>query len=265
MIKSEYHIAKMDCPSEETLIRMKLEDIQEIAKLDFDLQNRSLTVYHDKENPAIIKRLDELNLSSKFIKSGVIDMPEVISDSSVIQSRLLWTVLIINFGFFLIELSTGFISNSMGLVADSLDMLADAFVYGLSLWAIGSVTKRKKSVARISGYIQLSLAILGLTEVVRRFISTGSMPDYRIMIVVSILALIANSVCLYLLQKSRSDEAHMRASMIFTSNDIIINSGVIAAGLLVLLTGSKYPDLIVGSMVFIIVVRGAIRILKLGN
>jgi len=66
------------------------------------------------------------------------------------------------------------------------------------------------------------------------------------MIVVSILALVANSICLYLLQGSKSDEAHMKASMIFTSNDVIINSGVILAGILVLVTESKYPDLIVG-------------------
>ena len=44
--------------------------------------------------------------------------------------------------------------------------------------------------------------------------------------------------------------------MIFTSNDIIINTGVILAGILVLLTQSKYPDLIIGSIVFLIVVRG---------
>jgi Co/Zn/Cd efflux system component len=85
------------------------------------------------------------------------------------------------------------------------------------------------------------------------------------MIIVSILALIANSVCLYLLQKSKSEEAHMKATMIFTSNDIIINTGVIAAGVLVLLTQSKYPDLIIGAIVFLIVVRGAFRILKLGK
>ena len=57
----------------------------------------------------------------------------------------------------------------------------------------------------------------------------------------------------------------MKASMIFTSNDIIINSGVILAGVLVLLTQSKYPDLIVGGIVFAIVVRGAIRMLNLGK
>ena len=77
--------------------------------------------------------------------------------------------------------------------------------------------------------------------------------------------LIHNAICLYLLQKSKSKEAHMKASMIFTSNDVIINSGVILAGVLVLLTQSKYPDLIVGSIVFLIVSQGAFRILKLGK
>ena len=91
------------------------------------------------------------------------------------------------------------------------------------------------------------------------------MPDFQIMIIISLFALIANSICLYLLQKSKSKEAHMKASMIFTSNDVIINTGVILAGFLVLLTQSKYPDLIVGTFVFLIVVRGAIKILNIGK
>jgi Co/Zn/Cd efflux system component len=181
------------------------------------------------------------------------------------QSKLLWTVLLINFGFFIIEMTTGLISKSMGLVADSLDMLADAFMYGLGLWAVGSLVIRKKKVAKLSGYIQLVLAVLGIIEVIRRFLGFEALPDFRVMIGVSFLALTANSICLYLLPKSRSTEAHMKASMIFTSNDVIINAGVILAGILVLLTRSKYPDLIIGAIVFMIVVRGAFRILKLGK
>ena len=57
----------------------------------------------------------------------------------------------------------------------------------------------------------------------------------------------------------------MQASMIFTSNDIIINIGVIIAGVLVYFTASKYPDLIIGGIIFLIVVRGALRILKLSK
>ncbi len=264
MLVSKYHISKMDCPSEENMIRIKLDGISVIKKLEFDIEQRDLTIYHSKESQDIQSRLGELNLGTKLSSTSAIEESEIVIESSNVQSRLLWTVLLINFGFFIIEMTTGLFSKSMGLVADSLDMLADSLVYGLSLWAVGSSFMRKKKVARLSGFLQLSLALLGIIEVTRRFISSEAMPDYRIMIIVSILALIANLSCLFILQKSKSREAHMRASMIFTSNDVIINGGVILAGILVFLTESKIPDLIVGSIVFIIVVRGAFRILKLG-
>ncbi|MGF7138395.1 cation transporter [Roseimarinus sediminis] len=264
MFKSTYHISKMDCPSEEALIRMKLEEIDEIQKLEFDIAARSLYVYHEKENEAIEKGLSELNLGSK--KVATIAYNEKLNKAdTVAETRMLWAVLIINFGFFLLEMTTGLLSRSMGLVADSLDMLADAMVYGLSLWAVGSTVLRKKKVATLSGYFQLTLATVGLAEVIRRFVADEALPDFRTMIIVSALALIANAVSLFLLQQSKSKEAHMKASMIFTSNDIIINAGVIIAGILVLFTQSKYPDLLVGGLVFIIVVRGAFGILKLGK
>ena len=91
------------------------------------------------------------------------------------------------------------------------------------------------------------------------------MPDFQTMIIVSVLALMANIFCLYLLQKNKSKEAHIQATMIFTSNDVIINSGVIVAGLLVNWLSSGYPDLIIGAIVFIIVARGAYRILQLAK
>ena len=57
----------------------------------------------------------------------------------------------------------------------------------------------------------------------------------------------------------------MKASMIFTSNDVIINLGVIIAGFLVHMLNSNKPDLIIGTIVFILVIQGAYRILKLGR
>ncbi len=264
MLKSSYRISKMDCPSEEALIRMKLEGLSAIKSLVFDIANRKLTIFHLEENGEIEKQLKELNLGAER-QETIVAQPNEFKDNTSLQSKLLWTVLIINLAFFIIEITSGFISKSMGLVADSLDMLADALVYGLSLWAVGSTVIRKKKVAKLSGYFQLALALLGLSEVIRRFISFEAVPDFKTMIIVSILALVANSVCLFLLQKAKSEEAHIKASMIFTSNDIIINTGVIIAGVLVLLTQSKYPDLIIGAIVFLIVVKGAFRILKLGK
>jgi len=264
MLRSVYHISKMDCPSEENMIRLSLDGVEEISKLEFDLESRELVVFHSMENQDIMDRLERLNLGSKHVDT-VDFVGNVEKEAAEVQSKLLWAVLAINFGFFLVEISTGLLSRSMGLVADSLDMLADAFVYALSLWAIGSTVQRKKSVARFSGIIQLGLAAIGIFEVVRRFVAVDTIPDYRTMIVVSVFALIANSICLILLQRSKSEEAHMKASMIFTSNDVIINGGVILAGILVLLTQSRYPDLVIGGVVFVIVVRGAIRMIKLGR
>ena len=201
MLKSEFHISKMDCPSEENMIRMKLDGIQVIKKLEFDIPNRKLTVFHTAEDQNILSRLESLNFGATLSDTGTIGENELETENSEVQAKLLWSVLLINFSFFIIEITTGLISNSMGLVADSLDMLADSFVYGLSLWAVGSTIVRKKQVARLSGYFQLSLAVIGITEVVRRFVNFDAMPDYRVMIGVSILALLANAICLYLLQK----------------------------------------------------------------
>ncbi len=125
---------------------------------------------------------------------------------------------------------------------------------------------RKKRIAKLAGYFQIILAIIGFLEVLRRFFGAEELPDFSTMIIVSILALIANGVCLFLLQKSKSkEEAHMKASMIFTSNDVIINLGVIAAGLLVNWLKSSKPDLIIGTIVFALVIQGALRILRLGK
>ncbi|MCA2004782.1 MAG: cation transporter [Ignavibacterium sp.] len=253
----------MDCPSEENLIRLKLDGIKEILRLEFDIENRKLTVYHNNSPELIGRLINELNLDSNVLSTEV--YTKKVNSEEITQRKVLWAVLIINFAFFLIEIVFGFISNSMGLVADSLDMLADAFVYGISLYAVGGTIQRKKNIAKLAGYFQITLAVIGFVEVLRRFIGVESLPDFRTMIIVSFFALIANSICLYLLQKSKSKEAHMRASMIFTSNDVIINLGVIVAGTLVLLLNSGLPDLIIGSVVFIIVINGAIRIMKLSK
>jgi Co/Zn/Cd efflux system component len=264
MYKTIFEITKMDCPSEENLIRMKLEGISSIANLVFDIPNRKLTVFYNGEIDKIEKSVFELNLGGKKISTEQTDKTEFSENSN--QKKLLWTVLGINFTFFLIEMTTGIISKSMGLVADSLDMLADSFVYGISLFAVGGTLTRKKQIAKLAGYFQITLAIIGFIEVLRRFFGDEKLPDFWTMIIISIFALIANGICLYILQNSKSKkEAHMKASMIFTSNDVIINLGIIVAGLFVNWLNSSKPDLIIGTIVFVLVIQGAFRILKLSK
>jgi Co/Zn/Cd efflux system component len=264
MQKTTFKISKMDCPSEEQIIRMKLADLTNIDSLDFDISNRQLTVFHTDNYDQIFQRLGNLKFDTSIVDSVSADNYETTNNTDQ-EKKLLWQVLAINFFFFAFELTTGFISNSMGLVADSLDMLADSIVYGLALFAVGGTMTRKKKIAKSAGYFQVTLAVFGFIEVIRRFVDSETVPVFQSMIIISILALIGNGLCLYLLQKSKSKEAHMQASMIFTSNDVIVNLGVIVAGGLVYLTSSKYPDLIIGTIIFFIVGQGAIKILKLSK
>ena len=264
MQKTIFEITKMDCPSEENLIRMKLDEISSIVHLDFDIPNRKLTVFHSGETEQIEKSVIELHLGGKKISTEQSDRTDFKENTN--QKRILWSVLAINFAFFIIEMATGIVSKSMGLVADSLDMLADSFVYGISLIAVGGTLMKKKRIAKLAGYFQITLAIIGFVEVLRRFFGADKLPDFSTMIIVSIFALVANGICLYILQKSKSkEEAHMKASMIFTSNDVVINLGVIIAGLLVHWLNSSKPDLIIGTIVFVLVIQGAFRILKLSK
>ena len=254
----------MDCASEENLIRIKLDEISSITNLNFDIPNKKLTVFHSGEIDQIEKFIIELNLGGKKISTEQTDQTNLEEYSN--QKRILSTVLGINFTFFIIEMTTGIISKSMGLVADSLDMLADSFVYAISLFAVGGNLKTKKQIAKISGYFQITVAIIGFIEVIRRFVTEEKLPNIWTMIIVSTFAIIANGICLYILQRSYSkEEAHIKASMIFTSHDVIINLSIIISGLLVNWFSSNKPDLIIGTIVFILVIQGAFRILKLAK
>lgn len=247
------------------MIRAKLEGIAGIQGLAFDIQNRKLEIYHTTGSfDVFFAALDSLRLDTKLISSEAVDSINI-EDVHHSQKRVLWQVLAINFFFFALEIISGFIAGSMGLVADSIDMLADSIVYGLSLFAVGGTISRKKKIAALAGYFQSVLAVLGFVEVIRRFLGHGETPDFHAMIIISLLALAGNASCLYLLQKTKSKEAHMQASMIFTSMDVIVNLGVIAAGVFVYITGSNIPDLIVGTIVFILVARGAYRIFRLSK
>ena len=255
---------KMDCPSEENLIRMKFEELTQIKHLEFDLNHRELTVFHKLGIEEIEECLKQLNLGHKKLYTKKSNRQSF--DQNTDQRKVLWSVLIINLVFFILEMGYGLVSKSMGLVADSLDMLADSFVYAISLIDVGKSLTHKKTVAKIAGYFQIILALIGFGEVIRRTIYSVEFPNYLTMIIISVLALVGNALCLYLLQKSKDkDEAHIKASLIFTSNDVVINLGVIVAGLMVYWLNSNMPDLIIGAIVFFIVSKGAIRILSLSK
>ena len=264
-IRTLIAIPKMDCPSEERLIRMALDGLDGVDELRFDLQQRTLSVIHRGEPGPLLAKIEPLGLGARVVASAEAEVappeapeaPEAHDEASTLR-----ILLAINAVLFLVEIVAGWLAQSTGLIADSLDMLADAFVYGLALWAVGRASAAKLRAAHASGVLQALLAAGGFFDGARRWV-TGSAPEPPAMIGISVLALAGNVSCLLFLARHRHGGAHMKASWIFSTNDVLANLGVMAAGALVAATGSRLPDLVVGTLVAALVLLGAVRILRL--
>lgn len=175
--------------------------------------------------------------------------------------KILTIALLLNALMFVIGMIAGLLAQSTGLIADSLDMLADATAYALGLLAIGRGIRFKAMTAALSGSLLLVLGIVVLVEVIRKA-WFGSSPESEIMILVASISLMVNGIVLYLLKRFREGEVHLRATWIFTRADVVANIGVIISGVLVYLTNSRYPDLIVGFAISLYVIKEAFEILK---
>lgn len=262
---STFAVPGMDCPSEERLIRMALDALPEVRGLQFDLENRRLEVRHVGAVEEVLARLEPLGFGARLDRTvEASPEPEAASSDPEAESRVLKQLLAINAAMFVVELVLGLVAQSTGLIADSLDMFADAAVYGLSLYAVGRALAAQQRAAKVSGWLQMVLALGALGEVARRSVM-GSEPVEALMIAVGLVALVANLTCVALLAKHRDGGAHLKASWIFSTNDALANLGVVLAGVLVAVTGRAWPDLVVGTAVGCLVLWGAVRILRLSK
>jgi Co/Zn/Cd efflux system component len=176
------------------------------------------------------------------------------------RKTLLW-VLGINFVQVIVAGSVGVIADSTGLLGAALDNLADAGVYAVSIYAVGRTVTAKARAARLSGVLLTFLGLALLVEVLRRFF-VGAEPIGLAMIVTAIANAATNLLCLRLLRAHRDQGVHLKASWIFTTNDMLANAGIVVSGAAVMLFGSPLPDLIIGLVVGGIVIKGGWDILE---
>lgn len=167
--------------------------------------------------------------------------------------------LVLNAAMFVVGMTVGLWAQSSGVMADALDMLSDAMAYGLSLFAVGRGIRFKRYSARWTGATLMLLSIGIVADAVRRFLF-GSEPLGAVMIAYSLLSLCVNVTVLLKLTKYRQGEINLRASWLCTRADVIANFATLAAGLVVLTTGWRYADLLVGLAIGAYVAKEAAEI-----
>ena len=262
--ETTFLVPAMDCPSEEQIIRMALSSLS-AHSMSFDIPNRKLVICHSEDPSEVLAKLEPLNFGASIQSSGPVNsVPTQVQDKeeTVRERQALTWLLVLNGAMFFVEIIAGWLAQSAGLIADALDMFADAAVYGVALYAVGKATSNKLKAAKLAGVVEFFLAAGAIWRASYQ-IYTGAHPEANTMIWISVMALAVNVTCLFLISKRKNDGVHMRASYIFSANDVLANLGVIIAGVLVAWLNSPIPDWIIGLSIGFLVLSGAIRILRL--
>jgi cation diffusion facilitator family transporter len=174
---------------------------------------------------------------------------------------VLWIVLAINAVMFAVEGTAGLLAHSTALLADALDMLGDALVYGFSLFVLDRSARWQAGASLAKGAFMLAFGIGVLAEAVHKaFVPV--MPNVETMGVIGTLALLANLVCFTLLYRHRADNLNMSSTWLCSRNDLIANAGVLMAAAASFLLVSRWPDILVGSLIAGLFLHSAIDVLR---
>ncbi len=184
-----------------------------------------------------------------------------VSSDTAEERKTIKVALVLNLTMFAIGIVAGWAAQSTGVLSDALDMLTDAAAYALALMAFRRGLAFKKIAARWTGGVLMLLGAGILAEVIRRWYA-GSEPVGTVMLAYSVVSFAVNFYVLLQLAKYRRGEVHMRASYICTRADVLGNVAVFASGGIVLATGFRLIDLLVGFAIGLYVLKEAIEILR---
>jgi Co/Zn/Cd efflux system component len=87
-------------------------------------------------------------------------------------------------------------------------------------------------------------------------------PSAEVMGVIGVLAIVANGVYLALLWRHRAEDINMRSAWLCSLNDVGGNAAVLVASAAVTVTGSGWPDIVVGLMIAVMFGASAASLIK---
>ena len=191
-----------------------------------------------------------------------------------IERKLLWA-LIITLGIFALEITGGFISNSLALKSDAGHLLGDVLALGLSLGA-AYLSRRPPTANRTYGFhrTEVFAAVFnGATlfflagyifyAAYQRLVNPEPVKSL-LMLGIAAVGLLANLIVILRLRDAAGDNLNVRAAFLHVLGDMLGSIGVVAGGLIMLLTGNYIADPIISFFVGAIIIFGAIGVLRDG-
>ena len=174
--------------------------------------------------------------------------------------RILVAVIAINLVGFAAIVAGSVVQGSAALAANAMDFLADSATYAISLWVIGRSVRVRSGAAMFKSLSLVLMAVSVFGYAVWRAVS-GQPPEGSVITGLGLFGFAANLVAALLLLRYREGDANVRSVWLCTRNDLVHSLGVAAAGGLVWLTGSRWPDLLAGALLGAVFLHSALSIL----
>jgi cobalt-zinc-cadmium efflux system protein len=179
----------------------------------------------------------------------------------------------LNLGFVVIEALYGLLSNSVSLLADAGHNLSD--VLGLGVAWLATVLARRAPTARFTYGMRGSSILAALFNAVFLLVTVGGLSWEAIlrlgspepvagktMMAVAAIGILVNGVTAWLFASGRKDDINLKGAFLHMASDALVSVGVVAAGLLILLTGWLWIDPIVSLVINGVIVWGTWGLLR---
>jgi len=183
------------------------------------------------------------------------------------------TGIALNLGFVVIEAAYGLMSNSVALLADAGHNLGDVLGLGVawlaSILALRAPTARftygmrgSSILAALFNAVFLLVVVGGLSwEALRRLGSPEPVAG-KTMMAVAAVGIVVNAVTAWLFASGRKQDLNLRGAFLHMASDALVSIGVVAAGLVILLTGWLWLDPLVSLVINGVIVWGTWGLLR---
>ena len=173
----------------------------------------------------------------------------------------------LNLGFVVIEAVYGLISNSVALLADAGHNLGDVLGLGVA-WLASTLVRRAPTarftygmrgssiLAALFNAVFLLVVVGGLSwEALRRLGSPEPVAG-KAMMAVAAVGIVVNAVTAWLFASGRKNDLNLRGAFLHMASDALVSTGVMAAGLAILLTGWIWLDPLISLVINGVIVWG---------
>jgi cobalt-zinc-cadmium efflux system protein len=171
------------------------------------------------------------------------------------------------------EILGGLFSNSLALLSDAGHMFTDALALGLSLFAM-NLARRPATATKTFGYhraeimaalvngsVLILVSAIIFYEAYQRFQQSPVIKS-PLMLIVAGIGLVANIIGIYLLRSGSRKSINIKAAFWHIIGDTMSSVGVIIAGVIIQITGWTIADPILAVVIGIVILWGAVRIVK---